>query len=607
MNTNAHELEFALCYSCSFVFIRGPIIFMRNALLLLLFGFSAFAQSPCNNTPAYSVCEISFDVANDSPYANTDFRVEFRSPRRRSYALPAYWDGGKKMVVRFAPTEPGAWDYHITSNAPEWNDKTGSFTAAASEAKGFLQAANMHHWMWTEKSSTGLFQPHLWAGTTELLFSSMDDAAFRALADARAAAKFNHFRGLVLAGGVGGQWSATGPNLDYFRRLDARVRYLNEKGMVADLVLAGGAGALTKLLPNAEDRRRFVRFVVGRYAAFNVTWQGVDQFDDYQDGRAILKEMGDALKEFDPYHHPRSTGGRVTSSMLLDDGWMDFILESTPDTNVAAIEHQLYAAPLVNIAAPQEDAAAFRHRLWNSFMDGQYLGVASAPDAAKAKAMSVWADILDDTRYWDLEPYFDVDGGRAVALEDTEYLVYMDKPGPLELSVEKHGYEVSWIDPATGESTRGKKFSGEHFTGSPPSGDHDWVLHVAREGRVSGMNKSYKFESREIVLQEVEANSTKVPFALEQPKGPLSMTKPSPFEAKITRASRATRSMRYLWVGDVAADHQGYRVLATGPKGDMKPPAGIAYSFPATMHLRLYGMNANGKVYELDTALDINP
>ena len=38
--------------------------------------------------------------------------------------------------------------------------------------------------------------------------------------------------------------------------------------------------------------------------------------------------------------------------------------------------------------------------------------------------MSVWYDILLGTRHWELEPYFDVDGGRALALEDTEYLVY---------------------------------------------------------------------------------------------------------------------------------------------------------------------------------------
>jgi len=59
-------------------------------------------------------------------------------------------------------------------------------------------------------------------------------------------------------------------------------------------------------------------------------------------------------------------------------------------------------------------------------------------------------------------------------------------------------------------------------------------------------------------------------------------------------------------MGDVAADGQGYRVLATGQKGNLRPPPDIAKNFPAVMHLRLYGMNANGKVYELDAALGIN-
>lgn len=583
--------------------------YMRWVCIAVLLAPMARAQSPCNNTPAYSVCEMTFDVpAQPNPYGAVDLRVEFRSPRRHTYAMPAFWDGGGRMIVRFAPTEPGQWDYHIDSSVAALNDKEGSFTAAPSQSKGFIQAANVHHWMWSEKSADGLYQAHLWSGSTELLFASIDDAAFRAMADARAAEKFTHVRGLVLAGSFGNQFASGAPNLDFFRRLDARVRYLNEKGLIADLILAGGAGTLTKLFPNPDDRRRFVRFLAARYAPFNITWQGVDAFEDYPEGRALLKEIGGYLKEFDPYHHPRTTGARVTSTVLLDDGWEDFALESTSDTNVAAIEHQVYGVPLVNVAVPpQEDAAAFRRRLWNSYMDGQYLGVASAPDAAKAKAMSVWADILEDGRYWDFEPYFDVDGGRAVALEDTEYVVYIEKPGPLELSVEKHGYEVIWVDPATGETTRGKKFSGDHFTGAPPDNSHDWVLRVVREGRVAGMNRSYKFESREIVLQEIESNSAKVPFAIAQPRGPLSVSKASPFEAKLTRETRATRTMWWLWMGEVAADHQGYRVLATGAKGEMKPPADIARSYPATMHLRLYGMNANGKVYELDSALDINP
>ena len=124
---------------------------------------------------------------------------------------------------------------------------------------------------------------------------------------------------------------------------------------------------------------------------------------------------------------------------------------------------------------------------------------------------------------------------------------------------------------------------------------------------MESMNKSYKFESREIVLQEIEANSPKVPFAIEQPSGDLKLKAAMSYQAKLTKETRATRTMWYLWTGDVSAGGQGYRVIGTGASGTMRPLAGIAKEFPAIMHLRLYGMNANGKVYALDRAISINP
>jgi hypothetical protein len=596
------------------------MFFRWAAAFAALLPAALYAQPACNNTPAYTPCEIAFELpdkdaaAHPEPFRTVDLRVEFRSRRRHTYAMPGFWDGGRRLVVRFAPTEAGQWDYHVTSNIAEWNDKTGSFTAAGSESPGFILAANVHHWQYTEKTSAGLYQAHLWMGANELLFGGMDDAAFRALADARAAQKFTHLRGLVLAGSFGQQFSSANlPDLDYFRRLDARVRYLNQKGLIADLVLAGGAGTLTKLFPTWQQRRAFVRFVVGRYGAMNVTWEGVDRFEDYPEGRALLKEIGGLLKEFDPYQHPRTSGARITSTPLLDDGWETFATHSTPDSNVNAVEHQLYSVPFVNTDFGREDSgtpAEFRKRLWNATMDGQYLTYsgASAADTPGTKAMKAWYDLMADTRYWELEPYFDVDGGRALALEHIEYIVYVERPSPIELQVEKHSYDVFWMNPADGETTQmKKKFSGDHFTGEPPDRSHDWVLHVVREGRVAGMNRSFKFESRDIVLQEVENTAAKVPFAIEQPAGDVSMSKPAPFAAKVTRETRATRSILWLWMGDVAADHQGYRVVATGQKGEMTLPRDIAVNFPALMHLRLYGMNANGKVYETDAGIRINP
>jgi hypothetical protein len=585
---------------------------MRFAALVLLSALALSAQTPCAGIPAYQTCDIVFELsaqasaAHPDPYKTVDLKAEFRSPRHRTMAMPAFWDGGRRLVIRFAPTEAGDWDYRVTSNVKEFDGKTDKFAAAAATSPGFIRAANVHHWAYTERDARGLDQAHLWMGSTDLRFAFLDDAAFRSLADARAAQKFNHMRGWIMDGASDAAYSGPdAPKLDQFRRLDDRIRYLNSKGITADLILAAGNNTLPKLFPNWEQRQRFVRYLVARYGASNVTWQGLQFFEDDLDARALLKEIGGLLKQFDPYQHPRTSGARITSGPLLDDGWADFASYGSHDSQVAAIEHQIHAVPQVQSDLKDDaDAATFRKRLWNATMDGQY--VTYSGGGANVKAMAVWFDFFNDTRHWELEPYFDVDGGRALALEDTEYVVYIEKPGPLELTVEKHGYDLYWINPATGESTKGK-FKGEHFTGEAPDRSHDWILHVVREGRLEGMNKSFKFESRDIVMQEVEANTPKVPFTIEQPVQDPSVRVPPPFAAKITRETRATRSMMWLWTGDVSADGQGYRVLATGSKGTMRPFTGIAKNFPATMHLRLYGMNANGKVYAIDRALTINP
>jgi hypothetical protein len=285
---------------------------------------------------------------------------------------------------------------------------------------------------------------------------------------------------------------------------------------------------------------------------------------------------------------------------------MDFAAYGNPDDHVGAIEHQLYAVPSVNLQIGGADAATMRHRLWNATMDGQYVTLAQGePDVKAMKAIDVWFEVLSGTRHWELEPYFDLDGGRALALEDAEYLVYMEKPGPIEMTVAKHGYDVFWIDPATGQTVK-KKFSGDHFTGAPPDQSHDWLLHVVREGTLQSMNREYKFESREIVLQELEANPQKVPYDIVNPGDELAVAKNTPFAVKLTRETRGTRTMMYLWTGEVTADHQGFRVLGTGAQGTMLATSRLAINFPAIMLLRVFGMNANGKVYLLTKAVQLD-
>ncbi len=611
----------------------------RTVLLASLAVACCSGQTVCQPTPAYTPCEITFELtaqeaaAHPNPYRTVSIEGEFRSPRYRTFRVSAFWDGGNRFVLRFTPMDPGNWIFRLTSNIKRFDGQELQFAATESKSPGFLKAANVHHWAYTDDN---VHSPHLWMGDTLMTFPWIERPLFEQMVNARAAQKFNHIRGAVLSKPGEPQRafaSADQPEVAAFRELDSRIHYLNAKGMIADLVLAWTPDQFATLFPSWEQRERYLRYVVARYGALDVTWQLAAEFEKADRSRILLRELGQALKKLDVYGHPRSTGALETSAPLLGDGWMDYVAYGTGDDQLGSIEHQLDAVPFVNLrfasedsgagrADPQDvDTDAFRRRLWNSTMDGQYptfsntgtSGTGKLPVDAKyldspgAKQMSVWFDFFSRTRHWELEPYFEVDGGRAVALErpreeDTEgieYIVYVEKPGPVEIVLPKHGYDVEWFNPINGESVPQKKFKADRFSGEPPDKTHDWVLHISREGRKESL-RSYKFESRAIIMQEVEQVPSKLPFELVEPASEgFSLSQPAKYQVKITRETRATRSMMWLWTGEIAADQQGYRMLGTGAGGAFRIPANLTAVYPAPLAVRLYGMNAHGKVYSL--------
>lgn len=574
----------------------------RLPLVLCFIAAAASAQSPCDGTPAYTPCEMPFEVgaadvtghAYANPYVDITLEIEFRSPGFKTYLMPGFWDATRnRMVVRFSPTEGGQWTYKISSNVSAFNGKEGTFNAGASDAPGFVNVANVHHWATDNK------QPHLWMGYIADRFAFRPASEFEQQLNLAAQNKFTHFRGSILGTPNDRAMVFTAPdrpNAAFFDKLDRRIGELHKRGLTTDLILASDPDYIASLFADAAARQRFIRYVVARYAAYNVTWEGLEQFEDYADGRALLKELGLDLKKLDPYQHPRSTNSKITSSPLLADGWMDYIVEGSMDDAVGSVEHQFYQVPFVGVTDAQH--------IWSATMDGEYPEFrGDAPEVAKH-----WFEFMADTRHWELEPYFNVDGARAVALEDVEYLSYVQHPGPpVEVTVQKHGYDVEWLNAATGETVPEKKYSGEHFVGEAPDSAHAWVLYVAREGHKESMAKSYRFASRDVPVQEIETDTKKIPFQIAAPaSSTLQAGQPVQFQAKLTRESRATRDMMYLWSGEVVADGRGVRVLGTGASGTFVIPPSIAANFPAVLSVHLMALNAFGKAYVTDRVYQLD-
>jgi hypothetical protein len=589
--------------------------------LLTLLAALARAQSPCQNVAEWTPCEVTIELSGDAlkahpnPAASVDLWGEFRSPapKYRTRRLPAYWDGGHRMVIRFTPDDAGAWTWRITGNVPEADGKEGQFTVAENTQNGFIRPANLHFWVHPDT-----IKPHLWMGDDHPDLFTMGGAEFDRLLAARAAQKFTHLRALVMAPGAQPFTAPDKPNLQFFTVMDARMSAIYKAGLATDLVLAPDAATLARVFPAWAERERFLRYVVARYDAYNVSWEIAGSFEGSAAGRNIVKELGLALRRFDPYNHPGTSGAQVTSSALLGDKWVSHIIENSPDPALGSIEHQKYALPLVNVGFAPAGAtgAEFRKALWDSTMNGQWpVSRIAAVDSSETKAMQTWAETLLNTRYWELEPWFEIDGGRAVALPDVEYLVYIEKPGPFSLMVERHNYDVYWIDPATGVRTKEKKdWKGEEFTDQPPDPSHDWILHLSRDGHKAGMLKSYKFDSRgddekpPNQLQEVETSIAKLPFALVSPKPDettLTAGESVPFQIKLRRETKGTRRMLYLATGEVVLDGSGARIIGTGSSGEWHIPADMLVNDSGVLNVRIEALNAAGKLYALDVVFPV--
>src|SRR4051794_4214279 len=266
------------CYP--FVFPRTRYAYRRMRFLSLLVALtgssiglipaSAAALPACTEAArTFYPCEFSFDLTGtNSPYRDEMITVEFRSPSATTYLLRAFWAAKTTLKVRFSPTETGTWAYRVSSSLRQFDGRESTFSATDSNSPGFVSVANLRHWRTTNK------QPHLWLSADLPFLSAGSDP--EAWLDARKRDGFTHVRGaLLVGGGAAKPLDPQGqPNFQYFDALDRTVLAAAQKGFVLDLLLADADALKAGILDDAANRELLVRYLVARYGAMNVTWNG---------------------------------------------------------------------------------------------------------------------------------------------------------------------------------------------------------------------------------------------------------------------------------------------------------------------------------------------
>jgi hypothetical protein len=502
-----------------------------------------------DDVPRFGMFERSFNHvgAYDNPYKDLTAAAALRRPDGREWTIPLFWDGSTAWTLRVSPDLTGEWSYSIASADPGLNGRKGSFRCVESKLHGSIRPMKDHplHFQYQDGTPFWFFGEKAWRVFQTDAAKKLDHASALHHVDVRAEQGFNYMHtelagtgGMTSGGNEGGEMFADAGkeviNPAFFREVDSRLRHINEKGLVCGIVLLYAKGdPYWKSLPTDEARLRFTRYVVARYAAFDVVFLVAGEWHYMINEADLFRAIGREIRRTDPHGrmigiHP-GPGPHISSQVFADDDWMSFgeyaqayyapaRVEAT-DANRDNLRKFIMDArkhnkPVVDaeyayylrdqdfdgiVDKPNSHTRdSFRRASWVIPMGGGYFvtGFGTTYYGGRRDAGPFLVDnpkhkdaIADLDRlhkfftsleWWKLEPHDELvrgDGGYAYCLAEPgrTYVVYAAGSRGAELKLPDGKYSVSRCDPRTGESTELPASPGGSVRLDAPD-TQDWVF-----------------------------------------------------------------------------------------------------------------------------------
>jgi hypothetical protein len=292
---------------------------MRFSLLLLTLQLSAV------DIPHYATHDFSFNA----PIAGNPFDValtgHFTGPNGERITIPGFYDGGGVWKIRFSPTAPGKWTMRTVSPAAALDGRADASIECIANPhphirKGGLRVDPAHPYHFVHEDGSRYF---LLGYEADWLWGVGD--RMHVLIDQLSARGFNHV--LVNVYGYDTSWSPGkkhefdfGPpsiypweganerpdhahlNPSFFQHYDRMIRALQDKGIVAHIMLKVYNKKVKWPEKWSVDEERYFRYLAARYQAFqNVVWDFAKESYNEKD-EALQSRLTDIVRGADAYH-----------------------------------------------------------------------------------------------------------------------------------------------------------------------------------------------------------------------------------------------------------------------------------------------------------------
>ena len=321
----------------------------------------------------FGVFECAFQASGryENPYVQVEAEAILRSPQGEFKRIPLFWDGGDVWRLRFSPDTVGVWRYRVQSADAGLASGQGLFECIPSSRHGSIEpmAHYPHHFQYQNG------EPFFWMGDTgwRTFATCPEENLTRETVlhyiDERSAQGFSYIH-VELMGGLGqdGQqnvmWDFHEETLNpaFFQEVDVRLQYMNAKNIICGIVLAWANGKESwSAFASTEARRRYARYVVARYSAYEVMFIASGEWDlSGRDTKPWYLAIGQELMDTDPHNRMRAIHPcrGYTIREFSEEPWLSF-----------GDYQQAYEAP-----ADREATAPQRHALRSQLLASKVYG-----------------------------------------------------------------------------------------------------------------------------------------------------------------------------------------------------------------------------------------
>ena len=501
-------------------FISSKFILLITCFLMVTFQLIA------EPTHQWEVVTISFKSGTiySNPYKDipattggdllsVTFQGTGGDALNKKISVVGFWNGGSEWCVNFSPPTIGKWKYTTVSTDRSLNGKKGSFEVVAWNEVEKSANPTRHGLIRVKKSgeNTGHYfeysdgQPVLWIGDTWWNWTDkrIHFDSFKQMVDNRSAKGFNIGQLFVPGNGWGIESSLldetyTILDTEHAQKVEEMIRYANSKGITVWIHGWWSRPNLNSTI-GAEKMQRWWRYLVHRFAAYNVIWVVAGEYNMHNNGGYDLdfwKDLGKLIKLEDPYERiislhntpPFWEGGAEapqwsTGKVLHQETWLDynqsqvghgkFANEMIPqvvseDYNRKPSKPIVVTEPWYEFAEGSASGLDIRFGAWSAILSGAaghtygggHVWLASVPEVPRAgkaspyeegferttydyegaQSMKHLADFFKTIKWWNLAPHpeliSDYPQPFCLAKPGEEYVLYLRYGGTITIKMD---------------------------------------------------------------------------------------------------------------------------------------------------------------------------